>query len=537
MDQELFSKERVLQWANNYYRLSLGLSDKILEVDDKITEEYVSKFLSPLSYIKTGDKDKELTIGEFIETFNSVRLAFVNNGYRDWLHLLSPLVSNKYLIYNGNMEEDLQDCIDNIEKILLPAYITTGLDSKDTKIHVLNSGNFYDIPVKYVKYDRSLRVTAGGNLLKELLKKRYQRLRKPEIRTISKAVKLGLIKTDDVQQVTFFYPKTKEKITVPMTDTRVPPPEYFEILNESSPHYFNEDLDEFEQISDIANKMTIGKDLQEYLNSYKTNKELNDEEVLSYLRKRGVEVDSIDDLMPNSSVPTILEGVYDDEVLDMNVSDFMNSIKSNNTQMIELDEYIQRYCLNNGISLKCTVAQLLQSISYGSNPEPLTNKDTVAQIVAEEKLNQKMTLEDYIRGWKYTPPDPVDTVLDYILDNPLFPDGMEDLIRNTVLKDVPLTKEILKSSIYVEEEKVTSLDEEGYIVGEYILQEARKELSKDSTYSTRENLTPLVYCFLRCLMGDFIKEKNAIIDTLKKYHDSSNGKAKEILERALILLN
>lgn len=91
------------------------------------------------------------------------------------------------------------------------------------------------------------------------------------------------------------------------------------------------------------------------------------------------------------------------------------------------------------------------------------------------------------------------------------PKGLENAIAKAIESHLPVEL----PPAFAEQEKKPSMEEPGYIAGEYLLRKTRESISADSDMKNRQKYVPVLYCYLRLLMGDAVNEHNDIVEAMK----------------------
>lgn len=568
--------KRVLVWANNYYGKSLGVDAPILDYNnpnntETIEQAFLTYFEKPLAYMLTGTD----TVPESKEALNNALVKLSQGPVTDWIYLMKFWVDKSFFIYTGNFEEDLKNCFIKTQNEMRVLFATAGVKSKDIALHTFNGRIIDDLPKKVFVYPKGLRAHFNGRLLSDIAQKDPTLTTAIERAALQTALSGNFIEPKDLREEPVTVPKGPDvevSVLCSAVSLNLPPKEYSDIARALPSSLVSQGRTQLSLIKDYMETTEVSDEVREYVNRYSTvvmeadPVEITDDVVLAYLAdKYGVYADSVSELRVHSKLPTFMCTDIDAELLKGSAAELINAFREEDpTELSTLDVIIQNYCVENAISEDCTIAQLLESICHDVHPVPHSTRDLLVKDITSAGLDENTTLSEYIKGEKHVPIDPVDVMLDFMVNNPqLFPEEAADVVRSTLLYDKELviptkasavesviatlslsTEEAaaLKSAVLSErtyELKQTSmpkLSEEGYIVGEYLLRRAREEISSNASFELRSELTPILYTFLRLLMCDMHKEKQSVIGFIDGKIKEAGPKSAKILTEAKALL-
>lgn len=571
-------ERRVIVWANNYYGRSLGLTDPIIDVESssnasKLESAYKELFEEPIAYMLTGTK----VLPDDQESANKALNGITSKHITDWIYLLKYWVDNKFFVYTGDFEKDLSLCVQRTQTEMRVLFATAGVAAKDIALHTYN-GRIIDIlPKKLFVYPKGVKAHFNGRLLNDLASKHPCETDEVVRAMLVTAIEEGYLSEDNLFSAPVMVPTDSGKSEVEKELTAISkelPPKQFTDLIKFMPYVTLQGCGtQFKAVLYHMRTNPVEPEVEAYVNYIQGSHidvpagyqlvDMDDEAVIEYLQTHhGISVTNLQDLVVQPAQNAWSMTGISESALTGSAEELLSALKAETaSDFTTLDVIIENYCKENGVDQECTIKQLISTINYEVHPAPLDVRNKVAETMSVEGLPNDMTLAEFVNRQKHTPIDPVDVMLDYMLDNPLFPEESAALVRNTLIKDIPLVfpkpeldivgfvnqlqydadvKDKIMNAIQTgnieTEERPAGIDESAYRAAEYMLREVRTLLSKDASFEMRNDLTSVLYVFLRLLMCDLTRERMSVVDFIKSRIETAEPNSKRILEEGIKLL-
>lgn len=134
--------------------------------------------------------------------------------------------------------------------------------------------------------------------------------------------------------------------------------------------------------------------------------------------------------------------------------------------------------------------------------------DMFIAITNAVKSGETFNIKAYIPENKVA--DKINAVID-TLERIHLPKGLE----NAITKAIENHKTVELPLAFKEPEKKPDYNEPGYVAGEYLLRKTRESISADADMQNRQKYVPVLYCYLRLLMGDVVNEHKDIVEAME----------------------
>lgn len=570
--------KRVTIWANNFYGRSLGLSEPYIDLEDASKEKmlidnYNKFFVVPLAQMLTGTD----TLPEDNSIANLALTEIASHPITDWVYLLKYWVDNKFFVYTGDFSHDMAECVKRTQKEMHVLFATAGVNGKDIALHTHN-GKIIDVtPTKLFIYPKGMKAHYNGRLLHDFASKHPCEVSEAGRSMLAEAIKGNYITEADLRTEAVFVPtnsgESEELRQLHALSKDLPPYDFCNLVASLPDYILSSCATQFLAVCYHMDNLggEVSPTVNAYVNSVRGSHidvpagyelvDLNDEEVIRYLRtNHGIEVNDLQELQTAPTGFAMTDISLED--LQGSAEDILSSLNTaSKGEFTTLDVLISNYCKTYGINQNCTIEQLINSINYDIHPEPMNVKSLLVSEIADSDISDETTLREFIDGSKHRPVDPVDVMLDYICDNPLFPESTAALIRDTLIYDkvcaLPKNDEydivgFVDSLKYPKEVKdvimhiistgeipqgvTISSDSEIVKINSYMLTEVRKYLDEDASFDVRSDLTDVLYVFLRFLMASLPADKENLIDFVTKRIHVENKRSEKILTEVLSML-
>lgn len=403
-------------WAERYYYYSMGreVGDPVKEFGlETVEETYKNEFINPLKIMLKQNPSDELPP----EIISKTVMLLCNSNCTVWPYVLNYWIREGY--FDGAKEtfsQNLKDCVDRFTVDHKLLYATTGYDATD--IVVFGDKNNKPVgtyPYRVFTYI-GMNSTVKGRLLKKLADKEPTTLTNKQVILLRKAIEFGIMPETVLRSANVLIPGPNGLLT--KTNANImyngfPPAEIMQLLNalpsvtivecNNDPYLA---LQKYVETTNLQDKSVLN-----YLNSIASHfdtahnpvtsqpivTDLTDEDVKNYLANQyGIITDDLSKL--NVGIATHMRTAVEmnPDLLDGKASDLISAasdVANDDFVSGTLDEIICNYCQDEGISLDCSIQQLVQYINEDITIEPLTFEDR-AKAYIETNGNKFTTLAE-----------------------------------------------------------------------------------------------------------------------------------------------
>lgn len=440
------------QWVPNYLFTSIGLNarDQSIQISEYATL-FEREFIDPVRKFTKSDNPSEKEIAVVVKTLNASKC-------KSWYRVLR-VIADSYLIgIEGDLVKTVDNSITEFLTVSEPVYAMCAGGKTFTAYEVKGElvGTYTEKVCvlgycsKFKKYVPEIR---------ELIRKDPTTLPDYTLLAIRNAVEAGFVNDTALRSVMYPMPDYTTGCVinryVKATDTDIPGffvrklistlPEAF-TKEKKSPYHaalefaYTNPTEYRSAIAELEKIITALGDDTMQITPAEVERTSNGVDISGLTRENvtewlhvtyGISYDNLANILIPTAEKTYSSPLLAGNLDEMSAKQLVDSMDENATGY--LDEIVEAYLHEIGMSGDCTVNQLIESIKEGGvSKSPVSLFDQVADYVSAHDLPNELTIEEFCAQLPHTKETNIAAVMEALNESPMVPDSLCDMIAEAL---------------------------------------------------------------------------------------------------------